>query len=536
MWRKLKWGKLEAEISAFCFLLSVFGPALAQPLARVPNTTLTNLPPSPPTYGYTYSNLFPGLVFTNPACLVAPPGETNRLFIVEKKGRIVVITNLASPTRTIFMDISSSVTSAADTSVGGEEGCLGLAFHPGYATNGYFYVFYTGNATTSAGTGRHDILSRFQVSGANTNQGNAASEVRFIVQYDQANNHNGGDLHFGPDGYLYAALGDEGGGDGQYGNTQRIDLDFSSAIMRLDVDKRPGSLTPNAHASALPSLTNYAIPPDNPWVGATSFNGLAVNPNSVRTEFWAVGMRNPWRFYFDPATGELYLGHVGQNTREWVDIVTKGFNSGWNYWEGFFQRTNSGLIPAGFARNPPLIDYSHSNAGSGTRLCIIGGVVYRGARLSQLAGAYLYADYASGEVWALRHTGTNVTQNTVLFSDDKNSSGLAGITAFGVDPRNGDVLYADAQNGTNSSIKRINYNSVTNGAPIPPTLAQSGAFNDLTNLTPNAGIVPYDINVPFWSDNANKTRWFSLPKTNLFIGFAPDANWSFPTSAVWIKD
>src|ERR1041385_8279964 len=118
MWRKLKWGKLKAEISAFCFLLSVFGPALAQPLTRVPNTTLMNLPPSPPTYGYTYSNLFPGLVFTNPACLVAPPGETKRLFIVEKKGRIVVITNLATPTRTIFMDISSSVTSAADTSVG----------------------------------------------------------------------------------------------------------------------------------------------------------------------------------------------------------------------------------------------------------------------------------------------------------------------------------------------------------------------------------------------------------------------------------
>src|SRR5439155_12226305 len=141
--------------------------------------------------------------------------ETNRLFIVEKKGRIVVVTNLAAPTRTIFIDISSRVISSADTTVSGEEGCLGLAFHPDYATNGFFYVFYTGNATTSAGSGRHDILSRYKVSASNPNQGDSSSEVRYLLQYDQADNHNAGDLHFGPDGYLYVALGDEGG---SYGN------------------------------------------------------------------------------------------------------------------------------------------------------------------------------------------------------------------------------------------------------------------------------------------------------------------------------
>src|SRR5436190_10375819 len=224
---------------------------------------------------YVISNAFPGIVFTNPACMTSPSGETNRLFIVEKKGRIAVFTNLAAPTRSIFMDISSlsQVISASDTSVGGEEGLLGMAFHPGYATNGYFYLFYTGTATTSAGTGRHDILSRFQVSAGNSNQGNAALETRYIVQYDEANNHNAGDLHFGPDGYLYVALGDEGGSYGNWNNTQKITNDFSSAIMRLDVDKRPGSLTPHPHPSALPSLTNYAIPSDNPFVNATSFNG-----------------------------------------------------------------------------------------------------------------------------------------------------------------------------------------------------------------------------------------------------------------------
>src|SRR5204863_1478914 len=159
---------------------------------------------------YLLTNAFPTLTFINPIGFASPPGENNRLFIVEKKGRIVVITNLAAPTRTIFMDISGQVTSAADTSIGGEEGLLGLAFHPGYATNGYFYVFYVGAASTSAGFGRHDILSRYKVSNSDPNQGDSTSEVRFIVQFDQESNHNAGDLHFGPDGYLYVSLGDEG--------------------------------------------------------------------------------------------------------------------------------------------------------------------------------------------------------------------------------------------------------------------------------------------------------------------------------------
>src|SRR6267142_1260982 len=207
---------------------------------------------------YVLSNAFPSLPFTNPVCIASVPGETNRLFVVEKKGRIVVITNLAAPTRTIFMDISTSskIISGNDIPIGGEEGLLGLAFHPGYATNGYFYVFYTGTNTTPAGTGEHDTLSRFQVSSANPNRGDPASEIRYIVQYDQAANHNAGDLHFGPDGYLYISLGDEGGAYGSFNNTQRITNNFFSAIMRLDVDKRPGSLTPHPHPSALPSLTN----------------------------------------------------------------------------------------------------------------------------------------------------------------------------------------------------------------------------------------------------------------------------------------
>src|SRR5581483_5302613 len=168
--------------------------------------------------------------------------------------------------------------------------------------------------------------------------------------------------------------------------------------------------------------------------------------------------------------------------------------------------------------------------------CIIGGVLYRGSRLSQLTGAYIYGDYVTGNIWALRHSGGTVITNEFLgFSDPS-------LTSFGIDPSNGDVLYSDFQTAPASVIKRLVYNNTTNGAPLPATLADTGAFTNLTSLTgpndplqPAAGIVPYDINVPFWSDNAIKSRWFSIPNTNLTITFAPNANWSFPTGTVWVK-
>jgi glucose/arabinose dehydrogenase len=388
------------------------------------------------------SNAFPTLVFSNPVCMTTPPDETNRLFIVEKHGRVIVITNLAAPTRTIFLDIVNRVrvgnyNEASD--LGGEEGLLGLAFHPGYATNGYFYVTYT----ATNGTARDDILSRFQVSPGNSNAADPNSEIRYIVQFDEAPNHNAGDMHFGSDGYLYVALGDEGGAYGQYGNSQRIDRDYFSAIIRIDVDNLPGNLPPNPHA-ALPSLTNYSIPVDNPWVGATNFNGVTVNSNQVRTEFYCIGMRNPWRWSFDPPSGLLYVGHVGQSTFEWINLIAKGDNAGWNYFEGTKQWTNS--LPPGFTHVPPLTQYGHTNS----RTAIIGGVVYHGERVPQLKGAYIYGDEGSSEIFMLRNTGMTVTQNAVLFPDAS-----AHPSAFGFDPSNGDVLYLALRSGNNSLIKRI---------------------------------------------------------------------------------
>jgi len=511
---------LRIVLSALGLFSSLITPNAA-PLQRVANTTLA-MPPAPPTYGYTVTNAFGALNFFDPVCIASPPGETNRLFVVERGGTIAVITNLAAPTRSVFLNISSKVTANLE-----ECGLLSMVFHPGYATNGNFFVWYYGPDTTTAGSGAHDILSRFTVSAGNSNSANAVSEVKFIRQFDENQYHNAGDMHFGPDGFLYLSLGDEGGSDGSYNNDQAIDQDLFSGLIRIDVDKRVGNL-PNPHPAA---STNYTIPPDNPFIGATSFNGTSVNPAEVRTEFWAVGMRNPWRWNFDPVTGRLYLGDVGQNAQEEVNIVVKGGNYGWAYVEGCISGPKT--PPVGFSSIAPILCYPHGSAAN-QGYCIIGGPVYRGTRYSQLTGAYIYGDNVSGHLWSLTYNGTNVTSSQTLIA-----GGVVGLSSFGIDPRNGDVLLAirgvEGSSSTTQPLKRLIYSSATTGPVLPPTLNDTGAFTNLNSLTPNAGIVAYDLNVPFWSDNAIKTRWFSIPNTNLAIDYSPTNNWQFPTGTVWIK-
>lgn len=482
-------------------------------LVREANTTLT-LPPNPPTFGFVAPDAFGPLRFSQPVAMVAPPGETNRLFIVEKLGRIQVLTNLAAPTRTLFLDLSARVNPS------GEGGLLGLAFHPGYHTNRQFFVFYTLNTSSPAGTGFHNRLARFQTDPENPHRALPGSEVPLLTQYDQADNHNGGDLHFGPDGYLYVALGDEGGGGDQFNNSRFVDRDFFAGILRLDVDERPENLPPNPH----PAVNgHYRVPHDNPWVGATEFLGRPVNPHAVRTEFWATGLRNPWRFSFDPATGLLYCGDVGQNAREEVHIVEGGGHHGWNYREGFLPYR--GTPPPGVTFIEPILDYPRSGNAAFIGRSITGGVVYRGDRLSQLFGHYVFGDYASGNIWALRFDGAEVSQFRRL-------TGGNGIVAFGIDPTTQDVLFAEIGSGR---IRRLGYTDTPVGPPLPPTLAETGAFVDVASLTPNPGIVPYAVNVSFWSDHAQKQRWFSVPRIEDTLRFHPTDGWEAPSGTIWIK-
>jgi uncharacterized repeat protein (TIGR03806 family) len=502
---------LALPVLCGCLLASgVARPFATLAASRVANTTLS-FPQEP--YLYSTEPAFPGLTFDAAVALASPPGETNRLFVVEKGGRIYVLNNLAAPSKTLFLDLSSRVNPA------GEGGLLGLAFHPGYASNRWFFVYYTLNTTTAAGTGLHDRLARFDTSPSDPSQALPDSETPLITQFDESENHNAGDLHFGPDGYLYLSLGDEGGGNDSFGNTQFITKDFFAGILRLDVDGKPGSLPPNPH----PAVSgNYTVPPDNPFLGATSFNGAAIDPAQVRTEFWAVGLRNPWRFSFDPATGWLYCGDVGEGQREEVNVIVKGGHHGWNYREG--RLAANGTPPPGMTFVEPILDLPHGS-GQFDANAITGGRVYRGARLPQLDGDYVFGDYMTGNIWALRYDGTNVSNFRRLTSQ-------VGVAAFGVDPSSHDILMTFPWVG--GEIQRLVYRSNAS-APLPARLSDTGAFSSLSLLQPQAGIVAYDINTPFWSDHALKKRWFSVPGVSQSIGFSSIGNWSFPAGTVWIK-
>ncbi|MGH7946371.1 MAG: PQQ-dependent sugar dehydrogenase, partial [Opitutaceae bacterium] len=337
---------------------------------------------------------------------------------------------------------------------------------------------------------------------------------------DEAGNHNGGQLLFGPDGYLYLSLGDEGGANDQFGNSQRIDRDFFAGVIRIDVDRRPGSLPPNPHAAVHPDT--YSIPADNPFVGATTFNGVPLS-NAVRTEFWATGLRNPWRMSFDPATGHLWCGDVGQGTREEINVIVRGGNYGWSYREGTVAGPRANPT-AGVSFVPPVWDYPNPGQGQS----VTGGIVYRGSRYPALVGHYLFADFVSGRIWALRPDGENPVpaDNVQLLATD------GGISSFGVDPGTGDVLLCDL---TENAIKRLVATDPTGGAALPALLSGTGAFADVFSLAPADGVVAYEPNVSFWSDHAKKRRWFALPNATGMFGFATEGPWPLPTGAVWVK-
>jgi uncharacterized repeat protein (TIGR03806 family) len=503
----------------FLVIAAASMPVAGGPVVRVPNTTL-KLPQQPGSFGYRLTEAFPDQRF-RALVIAAIPGETNRLVFAHQAGEVTIMRDLRSPEQDLFLDLIES------TVAGGEQGLLGLTFHPRYAENGRFFVFRTVMASTPGFPDQlHDRLSEFHVSKAEPNQADPNSEVILFQQADPASNHNAGDLHFGPDGYLCVSLGDGGGANDTYGNSQRIDGGFFSGLLRIDVDNRPGSLPPNPHPSV---VGNYRVPADNPFVGVTSFLGQPVDPLQVRTEFFAVGLRNPWRFSFDPEGGDLWIGDVGQDKWESVFVTRKGANHGWAFLEGRVAGSKAGM-PADFQTDPqfnhvgPVHTYPHGT-GPEQGNSLTGGVVYRGSRMAALHGAYLFADYLSGNLWALRRqdSGPPVVQRL---------AGKAGIAAFGADPRNGDVLLSDISSGT---IWRLEYNNEFTGEPLPPTLADTGAFTDTAALTPAPGFVPYAVNQSFWSDGAQKRRWLCVPDASRHLGFAAEEAWSAPAGTVLMK-
>jgi len=337
---------------------------------------------------------FPGLRFVDPVdCQNA--GDS-RLFIVERAGRILVFDTTAPDTATVFLDISARVRS------GGEMGLLGLAFHPDYLTNGYFYVNYT---TGNPGLLTH--VSRFSVTG-DRDVADPTSEALLLEFAQPFGNHNGGGLEFGPGsgGYLFVAVGD-GGSSGDPRDNGQDPTTLLGSILRLDVNANMG--TPPYHG----------IPPDNPFVG---------NPDGWREEIYAYGMRNPWRISYDVPSGRLWAGDVGQGLWEEIDVIENGMNYGWDCFEGMnsYINASAACTLAVSAYTDPVWEYSHA----GSSKSVTGGYVYRGLTATELTGKYIYADYVTGVVWALTYDGVGPAQNEELIDSNLNFSTF-GVGADG---------------------------------------------------------------------------------------------------------
>lgn len=308
-------------------------------------------------------NAFPGLEFLRPVDIQHAGDGSGRLFVVEQTGTIRVFDDDSSVREAaVFLDLRDRIYYGHN-----EEGLLSLAFHPKFAENRQFFVYYSANRP------RRGVLSRFTVDSVSADRADASTEEVILEVEQPWGNHNGATVLFGPDAYLYVSLGDGGAANDPHGNGQNLGTLLGS-ILRIDVDRREtGSL--------------YSIPKDNPF----------VDRDGARPEIWAYGLRNVWRMSFDRETGELWAGDVGQNRWEEIDLIVKGGNYGWNIREGFHPFMPEQAEPDDPAIDP-VVEYGRDKG-----LSVTGGVVYRGEAIPRLRGAYLYADYGSGRIWGLRY-------------------------------------------------------------------------------------------------------------------------------------
>lgn len=476
------------------------------------------LPRDPAAVGHAWSVVpaLPDVTFSNATQLLEAPG-TGQLMVSEREGHIFAVPR-AGGKKTLVLDLSAVTQGHQDC------GLLGMALHPRFGaasdpSGNYLYVHYAFSAgpmppPVALTTPTESRLSRFSLD-PETLRADPDSEFVLIAQRDENVWHQGGGMFFHPDdGYLYLSVGDEGGSLCAYDNCQRIDRDLFGGVLRIDVDMRGGNFShPIPRQPESGATAGYFIPNDNPFVGS---GGLE--------EFYALGLRSPHRMTLDPGDGSVWIGDVGQNHEEELDVLAPGANYQWPYREGRLERA----VPSGTLLGTwtdPVLALPRDEA-----MAVIGGHVYRGSRFPELSGKYVFGDFVYGNVWAVdyrREAGA-----TRVLSREKLVSGLLGrsgsITSFGVDA-DGELYILTLGSGPLLRLER--------SAPaetLPPRLSAVGAFDDLDSLEPSQGLVAYAVQVPLYSDGAHKRRWLLAPEGTK-IQFAEAGPYRFASGTTFVK-
>jgi uncharacterized repeat protein (TIGR03806 family) len=437
---------------------------------------------------------FPFLRFTSPIFATEIPGEADRLAVIEQGGRVLVFPNdRYAFSADVLVDLSAAGPSWAAVLSAGEQGLLGIAFDPDFATNGFFYVDYSVRAQDCGTTHDCTRVVRFHAVEGDT-LGVDADSARTVLQFEQPfAEDKGGMLAFGLDGMLWIASGDGGGTSDPQDSAQRLTTPLGK-ILRIDV-----------HGSA-----SYSIPGDNPFAGQ----------HSARGEIFAYGLRNPRTFSFDRLTGDLYLADIGASAREEIDRIpfgsAGGQNFGWKLCEGTSDSSGAGCGAPGLT--PPVLEYAHDAAGGRN---VSGGYVYRGSSVPELYGKYVYADYVSGRIWTWDPSGGAPPQQLAT---------LGGVISFGQD-RAGDLLVVNRNDG---KLRRMVSAGSELDPRVPQTLSATGLFADVPSFQPAPGLIAYDVNAPAWSSYASTRRWLALPD-DARIGFSPTGPWTFPVGTALVQ-
>ncbi len=494
-------------------LLFLVGEPVA---ARDSGDALENLPASPGRF--TVKNAFPGIQFFEPVLIREHPAFPGTFLVAERWGRIELLQKTADGfERKTFLDMRNEVSRTPLK----EDGLLGFCFHPTLtdtAGKPQVFVFYTHMLN-----GQRVIrLSRLTLTDSLLEVQPGTQQV-LIEQNKVSPVHNGGGLEFGQDGFLYVGVGDDGSGNDELQNSQRIDRNLFSGILRIDVDEQGGDVShPIRRQPENGRTQHYFIPNGNPFAG---------EPN-VLEEFWCLGLRNPWRFSMDSTSAGVWVGDVGQDKVEEINFVVAGSNCEWSFNDGnqpFPLSYLKGTPPEKLIgkRTSPRHIYDHE----GLHNCVIGGFVYQGQRFPELHGSYLLGDCGSNRVWSLVRQPDGAWQRQELLSLPV---GQGRLVSFGTDSQN-EVYFCllsggvAAENGSIFTIAdRIDLNV------IPRRLSQTGLFTDVAKLQPHPELLPYEVNLSFWSDRAQKQRWLKLP-AGTQLGYSDKGVWSTPVGTVLVK-